>query len=67
MRDGVVVSCGILRTTEKAVLCEFYDPKDGAFEKWVPRSVIEDGDQLEEGLNQDIEVAGWFATKEGIE
>lgn len=51
----------VLHETEMAVLCEV----DGD-EVWIPRSVIEDGEDLETGDTGDIEVAEWFAIKEGL-
>lgn len=52
---------GILVATDRAVLVEV----DGE-EVWVPRSVIEGGDGLEESEEtQEIDVAEWFAEKKG--
>lgn len=45
----------------KAVLVRFND----LTEKWIPRSVCEDGDNLSVG-DADVVVAEWFADKEGL-
>lgn len=52
----------IKRATDLAVLAEI-----GGSEYWIPRSVIEDGDDLDEGDFGEINVAEWFAQKEGLE
>ena len=62
-----VVHDGVITTTEKAILlaidCE---------EIWIPRSVIFAGDDIEplEDFSADasgrIEVAEWYATREGL-
>jgi len=52
----------ITRATNKAVLA-----KIGENEHWIPRSVIEDGDDLDEGDFGEINVAEWFAQKEELE
>jgi hypothetical protein len=52
----------VVKTTDAAVLV---DLKDGSDQKWVPRSVCEDGDSLEEG-DDDLRVEKWFAEKEGL-
>lgn len=51
----------VARTTAKAVLLA-----KGDFEVWVPRSVCEDGDELDMG-DTDICVAEWFAEREGLD
>jgi hypothetical protein len=53
--DGTVKA-----STAKAVLVQ-----QGKREVWVPRSVIENGDELTKGDN-DIRVESWFAEKEGL-
>lgn len=35
-------------------------------EVFIPISVIEDGDMIEEGHDQDINVEAWFCEKEGL-
>jgi len=35
-------------------------------EVFIPISVIEDGDMIEEGHDQDINVESWFCEKEGL-
>ena len=52
----------IIAATDKAVLCDI----DGE-EIWIPRSVIDGGDSLDIGDNGEIEVAEWFAKKEGFD
>lgn len=52
----------VVKTTDRAVLVEV-----GGEEYWIPRSVIEDGDELDEGDNGEIEVADWFLRKEGLD
>lgn len=58
----VPVTGTITRVTEKAVL---YVSKAAKTEHWIPRSVIEDGDDIEVG-EQDMNVAEWFLDKEEI-
>ena len=55
-----IVSCDILHTTEEAVLLEVENN-----ECWVPRSLIIDGDDLEKGLSQEIEIKEWFCNSQG--
>lgn len=50
----------IMLATPKAVMIEEPDGR----QIWIPKSVIDDGADLEVGLKQDIEVAKWFADKE---
>ncbi len=54
--EGVVI-----RTTDLAVLVE----DDIGAQTWIPRSVCEEGDSLEEG-DDDVRVERWFAEKEGL-
>lgn len=52
----------VKRTTPRAILF-----LHGSLEEhWIPRSVIENGDDVEEG-SCTIEVEQWFCEKEGIE
>lgn len=58
----VPVSGTVTRVTSKAVL---YVSTAGKSEHWIPRSVIEDGDDVEVG-EQEMNVAEWFLDKEEI-
>ena len=51
----------VIRETESAVLLF-----DGTEEYWVPKSVINDGFQIEYETEDEIEVAEWFAIQEGL-
>jgi len=59
---GVVLDCEVILKTELAVRVKF----DNGFLQWIPKSVIDDGDQIELG-QQEIEVRTWFCEKEGLE
>lgn len=51
-------------TTADAVLL---DLGDGECPVWIPRSVIEDGDAIQDGDGpDDLEVKTWFLKKEGL-
>jgi len=52
----------ILITTDKAVL--FRSDSDDS-ETWIPRSVLLDGDKIDEG-DRDVVCAEWFALKEDL-
>lgn len=52
----------VARTTERAVL---YRDEWGN-ETWIPRSVLLDGDSLDDG-DTDLVCAEWFAEKEGLQ
>ena len=52
----------IIRVSEKAVLVRFIDLR----EIWIPRSVCENGADLDEG-DTDLVVADWFINKEGLD
>jgi len=56
------VDC-IVKATAKAVLVRFSTA--GRADVWIPRSVCEDGDALEEG-DTDVVVQEWFAEREGM-
>jgi hypothetical protein len=56
--DKVTNVCG---ATQNAVRVRF----DNMEEKWIPRSLCEDGDQLDMG-DRDVVVQQWFADKEGL-
>lgn len=55
----------IIVATPKAVLLSFEEKKGVIREQWVPRSVIEDGEEVEEG-DSEIAVREWFIDKEGL-
>lgn len=68
----IPVSACVIRTTDKAVLLRFESEE----ERWVPRSVIEDGSdvvvgdfdaEMEHYDSVDIHIAKWFAEKEGMD
>lgn len=61
MRYVTICIDEIETTTDAAVLAVI----DGD-ELWIPRSVIEDGNSVEEGDDDSLEVAKWFAEKEGL-
>jgi hypothetical protein len=59
------ITCDVIATTEKAVLCAF---AEGSVQQcWIPRSVISDGDVVEEDDNLSLDVEEWFVNKEGLE
>ena len=62
MNYVTVLVTEIKAATDAALLCEI----DGS-EIWLPKSQIEDGDEIEVG-EEDIEinVAGWLAEQEGL-
>ncbi len=65
MRDKSydTVHCDVIKTTEKAVLVF---EEDNERELWIPRSVIEDGESVEEDEDLDLNVESWFCEKEGL-
>lgn len=63
--EYVVVNAIVGKLTEKAALLYFDNTME---EKWVPRSVIEDGESLEAVDDyQDIHIAKWWCDKEGVD
>lgn len=56
------LSGDITKVTMKAIL--FFG--DWGQEVWIPLSVIEDGEDLEEEDNADIHVETWWLKKEGL-
>lgn len=61
---SVSISGTVLRKSGKAVLVD----RGHGDESWIPLSVIEDGgDDIDVGDEVDLEVASWFARKEGLE
>lgn len=60
------ISGTIAEVTDKAILV---DIKGTRGEHWIPRSVIEDGDEINENdIGEDLEfmVESWFVDKEGL-
>lgn len=53
-------------TTDKAVWFYLPDAVDDDDGTWIPRSLIEDGDQVEEDEDVDLNVETWFCEKEGL-
>jgi hypothetical protein len=61
--DVVQVACiRKLRETEKAALYVL----PGGEQKWVPKSVITDEDEMDDGAVL-LDVKGWFSRKEGLD
>ena len=59
----------IERATDQAVAIDNddgFDEHGRQILQWIPRSVIEDGDLLQEGLEYELEVELWFLEKEGL-
>lgn len=54
------------RTTEKALGLRKAKQMPGLALTWVPRSVVEDGENIDIG-EQDLSCAEWFAEKEGLD
>lgn len=61
MSKQVLLDAKVVHDTDYAVLIELPDGE----EKWVPRSVLQDGGSLEFG-DTDLICAEWFAKKEGL-
>lgn len=62
MDETIEFAVIVKHVTERALLCDL-----GAGDvHWIPRSVVENGNALEEGYAGTIEVAAWFAEKEGL-
>ncbi len=49
----------VIRTTDRAVLFRL---EDSGEEKWIPRSQIDDGDDVQEGCSE-LYVAKWLVAK----
>lgn len=52
----------IVKATDQAIAIDMGDDEW----TWLPRSVVEDGDDMEEGEEYEINVQTWFAEKEGL-
>lgn len=59
------VSGDVVHTTDKAILIAT-DDQGSLKQFWIPRSVIEDGEEVEEGEALDIHVETWWLEKEGL-
>jgi len=65
--DYALVHGKIVKTTEKAILIDVEVNRFRSNEKWVPRSVIEDGDCYNNySGDTDFYVQSWFVKKEGL-
>lgn len=51
--------CEVIDKTDKAVLVAWENNSGNTETKWIPRSLCEDGDTLDEG-DKDLSVALWF-------
>jgi hypothetical protein len=60
----MIVIGTVLKTTAKAILLA----PEGVFgpKYWVPRSVVAGGDEVFAGTNIELDIADWFAEKEGL-
>ena len=56
------IHCDVEQITLKA--CRVFG--DWGQELWIPLSVIEDGEAVDEGEDQDLNVETWFLKKEGL-
>lgn len=61
-----IVSGDVVRTSEKAVLLDTMNLSGEEVQVWIPRSLITDGESVEVGLKQDLEVASWFLDKQEL-
>jgi hypothetical protein len=55
----------IVKATDLAVAIDTGD-EELAWLVWLPRSVVEGGEDMEEGGEYEISVKSWFAKKEGL-
>lgn len=56
------IDCDVTAATPDAILVQYSEEDDA----WVPRSQVRDGDTIEEGDDQRIEIKTWFCNKVGI-
>lgn len=63
----MIIHGNVVIATPKAVKLRFFKQGEGVVEKWVPRSVITDGEKIPAGYHDDFEIADWFCEKEGIQ
>lgn len=61
----VLDDCEVIHTTARAILVRINGNALDATEIWIPRSVVEGGDFIEEG-DTDIEVQDWWAAKNDL-
>jgi hypothetical protein len=63
--EYVDVECVIKHETEKAYLIEYDEDENGdAVDCWVPKSQV--GQIIKNGTTTNMEVAEWFAEKNGL-
>ena len=63
MADEIELACIVKHATEKALLVDLGDR-----EQWIPRSVLQDGTDVEDKGDEGVVVLpAWFAKKEGLE
>lgn len=62
--DFCIVPGTVIRTTDRAVL---YEVRTAIrpYEKWIPRSVIEDGEYADV-FHENLSIKEWFVDKEGL-
>jgi hypothetical protein len=62
--------CDIIADTKKAILvrCDDFDPDDTGYDEvWIPRSVVEDGEQfMKQDEDVTVSIAEWFCEQEGL-
>ena len=58
-----LLAAEIIRTTDDAV-CVFIEGEEPP-DRWIPRSVCEDGDSIEVG-DEELYVARWFLDRQGL-
>lgn len=65
-KEYTTINAAPVSATDKAVLFAFSN--NSLLQQWVPRSVIEDGDDVEESEEEDdYHIETWFAKKEGLD
>ena len=65
MRYEALDDCEVVNTTDKAIQIAWEDERGELHERWLPRSMCEDGDTLDLG-DTDISVAYWLCIKEDL-
>ena len=61
MRDHSIIKCAVVKTTAQAVYVLF----DDLTCRWIPRSVIRDGDNTKM-QDTNLWIADWFVEKEEL-
>ena len=58
----------IVKTTDAAIAIDMGEvDEDGKPEwQWLPRSVVDEGEIMDEGQEYEIDVKAWFLEKEGL-